>query len=223
MLKTHTFLLVGIGIAAVIGAGFYFAVQNFGTVIPWPSGSQPATTTVSGVSGTGSYTVEPVEAKIPSLDRPITITADLSDEVKTKLTDILEKNVELLRKEPTRVDLWLQLGVNRKIAGDFEGAIEAWEYVAQVAPTAQSAVAHGNLGDLYMYFIKDYAKAVTRFNQAIALNPNMIDYYRSLFYLYKDIYKDPAKAQAILTQGLAANPGNKDLLGYQAELNAKSQ
>ena len=69
-----------------------------------------------------------------------------------------------------------------------------------------------------MYFLKEYTKADTRYNQAIALNPYVIEYYRALFYLYKDIFKDPAKASAILKSGLEANPNNADLLRYQTEL-----
>lgn len=210
MSETQKYLLIGIIIAGALGAAGYFFLYK-GSVTPSTNPNSQATTTVGGVSGTGSYTVEVVGAKPPSLDRPITITADLSDDIKTKLTAIIEQQIAILRKEPTRVDIWLQLGTNRKIAGDFEGAIEAWEYVAQAAPQSMSATALGNLGDLYMYFLKDYAKADTRFNQAISLNPHVLDYYRALFYLYRDIYKDNAKAEAIRALGIKNNPGTTDL------------
>ena len=213
-------LLIGCGVAALLVAAIYFVWGN-GTTLP-TLGLGGATTTVNGVSGTGSYTVEPVGAEPPSLDRPIVITAELSAEAKTVLTRLLTEQIDILGKEPTRVDVWLKYGINRKIAGDYEAAIEAWEYVAQVAPKEVSATAHGNLGDLYMYFLKDYAKAEVRYQQAITLNPNIIEYYRSLFYLYKDVYKDNTKAQATLTAGLKANPNHPDLLRYQTELKTQS-
>ena len=221
MTSTQKNLLIGLtGAILIAGAGAYFfflredipTVPSFGT----------ATTTVNGVSGTGSFTVKPVEVTPPSPERPIVITAELSAEAKTILTNLLTQQIQILKNEPTRTDVWLQYGTNRKIAGDYQAAIEAWEYVAQVAPKEMSATAHGNLGDLYMYFIKDYDKAETRLLQAITLNPNIIEYYRATYYLYKDIFKDTAKAQAILTQGLKANPNNPDLLRYQAELKAQS-
>lgn len=223
MSETRKYLLIGTCIAALIGGGAYFFMKGDIPFVPAPQGSSNASTTLGGVSGTGSYTVEPVEVKIPSLDRPITITADLTEDVKVVLRNLLEQQITILRKEPTRTDVWLHLGVNRKIAGDFDGAIEAWEYVAQVAPTGVSATAHGNLGDLYMYFLKDYDKAETRFLQAISLNPNVIEYYRALFYLYKDIFKEPAKAAAILERGLKSNPENVDLLKLKAQLSGTVQ
>ncbi|HYF13036.1 MAG TPA: tetratricopeptide repeat protein [Candidatus Paceibacterota bacterium] len=201
-------LLIGVGLAAAIAGGAYFALGGTSML---PGQNQNSTTTVGGVSGTGDFTVEPVGVGPPSLNRPIAITAPLSEDVKVVLRNLLEQQIAMLRKEPTRVDLWLQLGTNRKIAGDYEGAIEAWEYVAQVAPKQVSATAHGNLGDLYMYFIKDYPKAETRFQQAIALNPNVIEYYRALFYLYRDIFKDSSKAEAIRAEGIKNNPGTTDL------------
>ncbi|TSC68885.1 MAG: hypothetical protein G01um101456_441 [Parcubacteria group bacterium Gr01-1014_56] len=208
--------LVGVGIATLLVAGGYVYLQKTSTGAPTGDTGVP-TTTVNGVSGTGGYTVEPV-GTTPPLLKAISITASLPEDAKVTLRSMIEEQYAILRKEPTRVDIWLQLGVNRKIGGDFEGAIEAWEYVAQVAPKEVSATAHGNLGDLYMYFIKDYAKADTRFTQAVTLNPKVIDYYRALFYLYRDIYKDKSKAQAILTLGLKNNPGNADLLLLQKEL-----
>jgi hypothetical protein len=202
-------LLIGVVLAAALAGGLYFYISR--DFQPGPTGPSATTTTIGGVTGTGSYTVEPVGVTPPSLDRPITISASLPDDAKPILKNLLEQQIEILRKEPTRVDIWLQYGVNRKIAGDYEGAIEAWEYVAQAAPKEMSATAHGNLGDLYMYFLKDYAKADTRFNQAIALNPRVLDYYRALFYLYRDIYKDTAKAEAIRALGIKNNPGSTDL------------
>lgn len=215
-------LLIGILLAATLAGGMYlvFHPRSPASV----SGQNPsiatstATTTIGGVGGTGGYTVEQVQIPPPSIERPISITADLPDNAKAILRDKIQQEQVILRKEPTRVDIWLQLGVNRKIGGDYAGAIEAWDYVAAVAPNDVRAVAYGDLADLYMYFLKEYTKAEANYKQAIALAPNVIEYYRAMFYLYRDIFKDTAKAQAILTQGLKSNPNNSDLLQLQSKL-----
>ncbi len=80
-------------------------------------------------------------------------------------------------------------------------------------------VALGNLGDLYMNFIKDYLKAEQYYIRAIALKPDVISYYADMYRLYHYLYKVGTGADAkILAQGLEANPGNKDLLELQNEL-----
>ena len=211
------------GIIALIALGAYLYIQKGSVPSPSPADANPIsastttpTTTLEGVSGTGDYTVEFTGANPPAL-RTTSITASLPEEAKTILRAKIEAQYEILRSEPTRVDIWLRLGVNRKIGGDFDGAIEAWNYVAEVAPNGMRATAYGNLGDLYMYFLKDYKKAETNFKKAIAINPNVIEYYRALFYLYRDINKDKAAVADILAQGLKANPNNPDLLQLQAE------
>ena len=134
----------------------------------------------------------------------------------------IEQQIVILKSDPKRTDIWLQLGLNRKIGSDFTGAIEAWDYVTAVASGATRSVAYGNLGDLYMYFLKDFPKAELNFKQAIVLNPQNIDYYRTLYYLYRDVYKQNTSAAGdILKQGLKANPDNSDLIELQAEYNKK--
>lgn len=200
-LSTLAVLLVGAGV-------YWLSVDRMGN--PTQSGPNASSTNVNGVAGTGQYSVETVGVESPKLGA-ISINASLDAEVRGILRRNIEAQYEILRKEPSRVDIWLQLGVNRKIGGDFEGAIQAWEYVAAAAPTPMVATARGNLGDLYMYFLKDYAKAKTNLSAAIQANPNIIEYYRALFYLEKDINKNPTAARTVVEAGLKANPGNPDL------------
>jgi tetratricopeptide (TPR) repeat protein len=108
-----------------------------------------------------------------------------------------------------------------KIAGDFEGASDVWKFVSAVGPTEAQATAFGNLGDLYMNFIKDYPKAEESYRQAINLKPDEISYYRDLHMLYRYLYKtDTTLAADILVEGIEKNPNNEDLLRLQAEYNA---
>lgn len=190
-------------------------VENSGT-----NGGQETVTVngVSGVNGTGSFTVEGVAVEPPKLGPIIIQNNTLSSEAQVMLRQKMERQYEILKNEPKRTDIWLHLGVNRKIAGDYKGAIEAWEYVASVAPIATVATARGNLGDLYMYFIKDYMKAKENLTAAIQGAPQMLEPYRALFYLEKDINKDPAAARAVIELGLKNNPNNPDLLQLESLL-----
>ncbi len=108
------------------------------------------------------------------------------------------------------------MGVDRKIGGDYAGAIAAWNYVAQTGPSSINYIAYGNLGDLYQNFDTNYAKAVTSYQAAIAINPNVPDYYLDLYNLYRYDDNNPAAATAILQAGLKANPNSSELLQLQS-------
>lgn len=213
--KKQTLLALFIFVLLILfGLAIYWQQTPKGT-----SGVVPGGSTVSGITFVGGQgDVEVVGATPPPTDRPIVITANLPEDAKVILRSNLEQQMAILKKEPNRVDIWLQVGVNRKIAGDFEGAIEAWDYVAAAAPSSTAYVAWGNLADLHMYFLKDYVSAEKFYKEAIRMNPKVTEYYRAMFYLYKDINKDKAAASAILEQGLVSNPNNSDLLKLQQEL-----
>ncbi len=196
------------------------------------STSTPASTTNitsdlgNGVSVTGPGKVELVDTSVPppSLTGASSISPSLSADVRTNLEAKEQALITELKKDPTRVDLWLSLGVYRKMAGDYSGAIAAWSYVAAAGPSSINYIAYCNFGDLYMNFQKDYPKAETNLKKAIEINPKVIDYYRSLFTLYRSFYKTNTSAAAdIVAQGLRANPNNPDLLALKAQLSGPTQ
>ena len=147
----------------------------------------------------------------PPLTTPIVFVSSVSPEAQSVIRTNEEATVAELKKDSTRVDLWLKLGGYRKMAGDYEGAAAAWQYVATAGPKSINYVAYGNLGDLYMNFLKDYTKAESNYKIAITLSPTTIDYYRNLSMLYTNQLHDTAKARATLEAGLKANPQNPDL------------
>ena len=188
----------------------------------------PSTISAGGVTvdtnGNGSVelvSIQDTKITPPSLDRPLVVTTQMSPDAAAAVKADLQKYTDQLKAAPTRVDLWLKLGVYRKMAGDYVGAEQAWSYVAAAAPKSISYIAYGNLGDLHQNFLKDYPKAEAEYKQAIALNPTVVFYYRDLYTLYRYQYKtDTSAAADILAQGLKANPGNQDLLTLQAQLQA---
>ncbi len=230
-MQKNTAVWVGAGViiaAILVGSVFYFHSRNLAMSIHTQTNatSTSSTTTSFGTvaittTGGGTIQIVPISKGIqpPSLAGTIQISSSLPPDAVAALRTQEETLIPLIKANPLRVDLWLQLGVDRKIGGDYQGAITAWQYVAAAAPVTLSYVAYGDLGDLYMNFLKDYPKAETNYLAAIKINPHVIDYYRSLYTLYRYDYKTNTTAAAnILVQGLQANPGNPDLLGLQKAL-----
>jgi hypothetical protein len=214
----------------VIGAFFFFSFQH--RAVPARSGTASTTDLGNGIqvqtTGGGSVTVTqvpitpgPTGASVsePSLDRPITFTGSvLPPDAQTIVKAQMEAIIATLKKDPSQLTMWLQLGIDRKQAGDYEGAREAWAYVQAVAPKDEiSAV---DLADLFANFIKDYPQAETYYLKAIVDAPAAIDNYRNLYTLYHYSYKVGSGADvAILKEGLANNPGNPDLEQLLAQQN----
>lgn len=183
-------------------------------------GQVVATSTPVKATGTLSGAV----VNPPTLNGGIVIATSVSADQAAQLRSQETALITQLKAAPTRVDLWLKLGMYRKLAGDYAGAIAAWNYVAQAGPTTINFIAYGNLGDLYMNFDVNYPKAEANYLAAIKIKPIYIDYYRDLFMLYTSFYKtNQGQANAIVAEGLKSNPGNADLLQLQAQLKSTTQ
>ena len=157
-------------------------------------------------------------AQTPSLTGTIKISPTLPVDAQATLRMQEQTLISQLKSTPGRLDLWLQLGVDRKIAGDYQGAIDAWSFVAKAGDKTINYIAYGDLGDLYMNFLHDYPSAETNYKAAIAINPKVPDYYASLATMYHSFYKQNTSASAdILAAGLKANPGNQELLDLQSQ------
>ncbi len=173
-------------------------------------------------AGPRTVTVGNKTLPTPSLTALMIISDTLSPEVQKILRNKEAEVIAQLKATPNRSDLWLDLGIYRKIAMDYKGAEEVWSYIAVAGSVETNYIAYGNLGDLYMNFLKNYPKAESSYKSAIALKPDVIDYYRNLYTLYRYAYKtDTTSASDILTQGLKANPSNPDLLQLQSQLQSQ--
>ncbi|HUD02776.1 MAG TPA: tetratricopeptide repeat protein [Candidatus Paceibacterota bacterium] len=228
--KQVFWLIIGIGAAIVLAAVFFFLGPHSALApsqTATSTGTQTASTTQvylgNGVTATvpAGTTITTVDTQTPppSLTGSISISSTLPADVQTALRTQEQTLITELKAAPTRTDLWLELGVDRKIGGDYAGAIAAWNYVAAAGSNTVNYVADGNLGDLYMNFDVNYPKAEANYKAAIAIKPTVIDYYRDLYTLYTSFYKTGTSAAAsIVAQGLKANPNNPDLLQLQAQL-----
>ena len=147
---------------------------------------------------------------IPDLNR-LVIAGSVSADLRNQITVQIKETSDILKNNPQFFDGWISLGSLRKIAGDYEGAKEAWEYVSAISPL--NHVSFGNLGDLYHYYLKDYPRAEKNLLTAVKNNPNSIVGYRNLYNLYTESYKEKiSEAPKVLESGLKSNPENYDLL-----------
>jgi tetratricopeptide (TPR) repeat protein len=146
---------------------------------------------------------------MPDLNRQINIPAKITGEARNILLQKIRQATTTLADNPKNYDQWLILGIHYKTAEDYLGSKECWEYAHYLFPNDFRPL--GNLGDLYTYYLKDYAKAEDYFLQAIEKAPNQIYLYRNLYELYRYGLKDDVKAKEILRKGIENNPKASDL------------
>ena len=190
----------------LIGIGWYVITKNTGGAKP--EVTQNATSTEGLVSGFVGPIAQDVSTPAPSLERPIPETSDIPDETRAMVLSQLSVTIEALKEDPKSFDEWIELGLERKRLGDYEGAAEAWEYVSLLYPG--NIVSFANLGDLYMNFLHDYAKAEERYLKAIKNKPDPY-IFSNLFDLYR-VYKAESEGGIdILKKGIVENPGALEL------------
>ncbi|MCK6462474.1 MAG: hypothetical protein L6Q29_01485 [Candidatus Pacebacteria bacterium] len=145
----------------------------------------------------------------PELGRPLKINVVLEENVEKLLVEKIHEVESNLKSNDKSIDDWLALGIYRKMAGDYEGAREIWEYASFISPG--NITSFNNLGELYAYYLKNNKKAEENYKQAVKNGPASIYIYRNFHFFYKDVLKNNTKAKAVLEQGIAANPGEASL------------
>ena len=108
-----------------------------------------------------------------------------------------------LKKEPKYID-WSDLGMYRKAAGDYKGAEEIWTYLITASPRGTDA--YINLGDLYMYYLHNNAKAELMFLKAVEVSPRVVEAYRRIVDFYVTALRNKAKAKDFLEASIVKYP-----------------
>ena len=117
-----------------------------------------ATTTVGGVTGTGSYTVTPIPTLVaPDYKAAFNYGPNVTADVKAVAEQHRTYDISLIDKDSLNFNAWMDLATVKKIVGDFHGAEAIWIYATKEWPT--SPIAFNNLVDLYTNFLHDSAKA----------------------------------------------------------------
>lgn len=122
----------------------------------------------------------------------------------------------IVKSTPSFFEGWINLGIYKKVIGDFAGARDAWEYASLIEPLNSSSFA--NLGELYWRYIHDYPKSETNFRTSLKHKPDPLVYV-SLAELYHYSFKEKYDlADDVLLEGLKIDPNSETLLRRLAYL-----
>ncbi|MBU2109622.1 hypothetical protein KKB71_01520, partial [Patescibacteria group bacterium] len=153
---------------------------------------------------------EEIEKQMPDLDKEIVVKADLPANTKSETIIDIQDIIQKLKEDYDNMQLWLQLGLLRKLLGDYDGAIEAWQFVNLIRPN--NFVSFGNLGDIYSLYLSDKKKAEENYLKALENGPDQIYLYEKVYEFYRYTIKDNAKVKEILKKGIDLNPNNSQYL-----------
>jgi len=186
-MQTKHYIWLAAAIGIIIGVIGWLIFVSKTAVAP---ASSTASTTITDLGNgvkiqtTGDVTITPVNDRTNAPKPPavvaLSVSADIPADVKAALETQYASYAAKIKTAPTRVDLWLQLGVVYKIAGQYSATASAWTYVAQSGSSPSNYVAYGDLGDLYLNFTHEYAKAEASYKAALALNPGNADFTAGL-------------------------------------------
>lgn len=161
------------------------------------------------------------EAMKQSLIAPAKVMAkDLTEEQTQKfLGKLKEAQDALVQNNFDNLQAANAVGQYKKVLGDIEGAITAWEYANLIRP--KNSLSFSNLAALYHYDLKLYDKAEQNYLISIANDPDDINTIRNFFELYYYSLKNNAKAEGLLLRSIEQNPQAPDLYsllaGFYAE------
>ena len=155
-------------------------------------------------------------AKLPDLNRPVIILANLAPETEIIARNKISELSKELATEPGLFGSWLDLASYRKLIGDNMGTEEIWLFMTKQWPDHDTP--YINLGNFYHYQMRDFTKSEGTFRKAISIKPSSIPSYIGMYELYALSYADKANlADDILLEGLKNNPKNILLFSTLAE------
>ena len=216
-------LIVGLALA---GLGFYvYKDLHKSSVTPSsPVASKDSLTIDPANSGSG-YIVKMLDDKpaavtqkplpLPNLNLPVGNNAHLDTAFFNAAASNIRDLSAALKKNPDNEELWLRLGIQRKMLGDYQVVAGILNYVILEWPA--DYVPYTNLADVYQFYLKNYPLAEKNLLKVIALKPDNPQTYENLYNLYTGPYTEKkANALGTLLQGLTNNPTSIDLMVYIA-------
>jgi Tfp pilus assembly protein PilF len=206
--RTRTILIAILVVIVILVLG-WMTWREHGTASA-PSTTPLSATSTSATSTDPGYTITPVSVSnnvvAPNYSAPLVCAASTPADQCVQFQAYAKTYASQIAKSPTDPNAWINLGTARSSAGDYAGAVAAWNYVAALYPT--SPTAFDNLAELYADYTHQYALAESNWLQAIKVYPADPAPYQNLFDLYTTTsYTGTAGAPvSILKKGIAANP-----------------
>mgnify|MGYP001608069260 FL=1 len=96
---------------------------------------------------------------------PLRPAKDATAEMIALAQEKIKSSVGLIKQDYNYDLPWLDLGSYRKLVGDYNGAISAWDFLMKIRP--KDFVAPHNLGELYGYILSDYQQSEKYFLKSI--------------------------------------------------------
>jgi len=129
-----------------------------------------------------------------------------SDELERVIGRLNEAYVRL--KEGDKPYLrWIDIGLYKKVLGDYRGAENAWRNSVSLA--ANPGLAYGNLANLYFYNLKEFDKAEEYYLKAIEITPSAYTYREGLADLYRYELEDKrGLVEEIMIEGSKQDSAN---------------
>lgn len=172
---------------------------------------------VAEPAGPDMAKAEEIKKQMPNLDREIVVKVSLPEDTKNKAIADIKLTIGEIRADYDRLEKWLDLGLLRKLIGDYEGAGEAWLFATIIRP--KDPVAFHNLGDLYSQNLVDFSKAEKYYLAAVEKDTSHQPFfYTKLYEFYLYYLKKPDLAEKTLLEALKTNPSNEYLQSLLKDL-----
>lgn len=200
-------VILGIVLAAVViaiaGGAYWFKKTQENTT---PNGGATST---PDVIDNGNYKIEVLsdtasfDSILPDLNRQTKFGASVPEAVKVSVENKISDIIARLKEDNTRADDWFMLAVLYHGVNDYDGAEEVWNFLLKVIKAPDVAVVYDNLGKMYKFERKDYAKAESYFRESIKANPDSETPYLELFEMYRYSYKTGTSAVVDIASEMA--------------------
>lgn len=136
-------------------------------------------------------------ANHPPVRRPI--GAEASPQLRAQL----EAAMAAVETQPKSPEAWLNLGLVRKAAGDWEGAKEAWRYANDLRPSFVLPLV--NIGSVLVLEEGKPEEAQNYFTLARERNPSYLFTYQQFADIFSGIRGEHGRAEVFLREGIARN------------------